>query len=138
MQEHEATMSAKRNEPSKGLMIAVSVFGALYLWFIISSSIPSPEGSWVSTTVPFDPWDREQIFVKLLFLLFLVGYLAAWKNGRIAGIIFVLWWVAMWCVELFVVAPIKGGDAGGGIAMGLPVFVLGVLFWKASKNPTTS
>jgi hypothetical protein len=34
----------------------------------------------------------------------------------------------MWAFEIFIVAPIKGGDAGGGVAMGLPLFVLGILF----------
>jgi hypothetical protein len=123
------TLPPKGRQRSKGLLLAVSVIGVLYLWFIIESLIPSPEGSWISTTTPFDPWDREQIFMKLLFLLFLVGYFVAWKNERIAGVILILWWVAMWGVELFVVAPIKA-DGGGGIAMGVPLFVLGILFWR--------
>ena len=106
----------------------------LYLWFIIESLIPSPEGSWVSSQVPFDPTDRERISVTLLFLFFLVGYLVAWKNERIAAVIFILWWGAMWGVELFVFAPIVGGDAGGGIAMGLPLFVLGIMFWRANRR----
>jgi hypothetical protein len=133
MEERIETLPEQRGQRSKGLLIAVTVFGVLYLWFIIASLIPSVEGSWVSTTVPFDPWDREQIFVKLLFLVFLAGYFVAWKNERIAGVIFILSWVAMWGVELFVVAPIKGADAGGGIAMELPLFVLGILFWRAHK-----
>ena len=113
---------------SKNLLIATSIFGLLYLWFIISSFIPSSDGSWVSSAVPFEPPYPEQIFVVLLFLLFLIGYLAVWKNELIGGIIFLLYWVAMWFVEIFVFAPIIGGDAGGGIAMGFPLFVLGILF----------
>ncbi len=113
---------------SKGLLIATSIYGLLYLWFIIVSFIPSPEGSWISTTVPFDPFDLEMILVKLLFLLFLIGYLAVWRNEGIGGAVFLLWWVAMWCLEIFVSAPIKDGDGGGGIAMGFPLFVLGILF----------
>ncbi len=112
---------------SKALLIATSVFGLLYSWFIIVSFIPA-EGSWVSTTVPFEPFDFEQIFIKLLFLLFLIGYLVVWKNELIGGAVFLLWWAAMWGVEILVSAPIKGGDGGGGIVMGFPLFVLGILF----------
>lgn len=124
----------------KGLLIALSVYGLLYLVFIVVSFIPSDTGSPVSTTVPFDPFDLEQIFVKLLFVLFLVGYVAAWKNEGVAGLIFVLWWAAMWCLEIFVVAPIKPEAAGGGIEMGLPLFILGILFlvfWKKQRMPSS-
>lgn len=112
---------------SKALMIVTSVFGLLYLWFIIISFIPAPEGSWISTTVPFEPFDLEQILVKLMFLLFLIGYTAVWKSELIGGLVFVLWWVAMWCLEVFVLGPLKG-EGGGGIVMGLPLFVLGGMF----------
>ncbi len=122
---------------SRGPLKATSVYGLLYLWFIISSFIPSPEGSWVSSNVPYEPPYPEQMFIVLLFLLFLIGYLVVSKSELIGGIIFLLYWVAMWWVEIFVFAPIIGGDAGGGIAMGFPVFVLGVLFvrrWYKARN----
>jgi hypothetical protein len=111
---------------SQRLLIATSVFGLLYLAFIVLSFIPAQEGSPVSSAVPFRPFDLEQICVKLLFLLFLVGYFAAWKNEGVAGAIFILWYGAMWCLELFIVAPLRNN--GGGIVMGLPLFILGVLF----------
>jgi hypothetical protein len=128
-------MTTQKRPRSKGLLTALSVYGALYLWFVIESLIPRPEGSWTSSVVPFDPWTREQIILKTLFLLFIAGYFLAWKNERAAAVIFILWWMAMWGVELFVMAPIVGADAGGGIAMGLPLFVLGILFWRAGKRP---
>ena len=122
---------------SKALLIATSVFGLLYLWFIIVSFIPAPQGNWISTTVPFEPFDLEQIFVKLMFVLFLPGYFVAWKNEGAAGVIFILWWVVMWGADLLVMAP-YGPEGGGGmgIAMGLPVFVLGVLFLVNSRRNT--
>jgi hypothetical protein len=123
-----------RTSRSKGLLVATTAYGLLYLWFIIVSFIPSPEGSWVSSTVPFEPFDREQIFVKSLFVLFLVGYLLVWRSEFIGGVVFVLWWVAMWCVEILVVAPIKK-DGGGGIVMGFPLFILGILFvWRGYQG----
>ena len=116
---------------SKGLLIVTSIYGLLYLWFVVVSFMPAPNGNWISTTVPFEPFDTEQIGVKLLFLLFLVGYSVVWVNEFVGGSIFICWWIAMWCFELFIVTPIKGGDTGGGIAMGLPLFILGLLFmWR--------
>ena len=125
---------------SKALLIATSIFGLLYLIFIILGFIPAPGGSPVSSTVPFKPFDLEGICVKLLFLLFLVGYLVVWKNDGIGGAVFILWYVAMWGVELLIVAPIKPKDWGGGIAMGLPLFVLGILFvvrWYKGRSVET-
>jgi len=140
MTDEANNQSGQARTRSKNLLIATSIFGLLYSWFIIASLIPSPEGSWVSSTVPYEPPYPEQIFVVLLFLLFLTGYLVVWKNELIGGIIFLLYWVAMWCVEIFVLAPIVGGDAGGGIAMGFPLFVLGILFvrrWYKGKTVWT-
>lgn len=113
---------------SVALLAVTSLYGLLYLWFVIVSLIPAPEGNWISTTVPFDPFDAEQIGVKLLFLFFLAGYIAVWRNEGVGGAIFLLWWIAMWCFELLVVAPVKGEDAGGGVVMGTPLFILGLLF----------
>lgn len=125
---------------SKALLIATSVFGLLYLWFIITSFIPAPEGNWISSTVPFEPsWDRHFIAIRLMFVLFLPGYFVAWKNEGVAGVIFILWWVVMWGMDLLVMGP-SGPEGGGGmgIAMGLPVFVLGILFLVNSKKGRTA
>lgn len=119
---------------SKGLLVAATIFGLLYLIFIVVSFIPAPGGSPVSTSVPFDPFDLEQIFVKSLFLLFLAGYLAVWKHEGIGGAVFILWHVGMLGVEFLVVRPVKPADWGGGIAMGLPLFVLGVLFVRRRRR----
>jgi hypothetical protein len=127
MEDYMDRQSRQGKKRSKGLLIATSVFGLLYLAFIIVSFIPAQEGSPVSSAVPFKPFDLEQICVKSLFLLFLVGYFAAWKNEWVAGVIFTLWYAAMWCLELVVVAPLRS-SGGGGVVMGLPLFVLGILF----------
>ena len=122
---------------SKGLVIATTLYGLLYAWFVVVSFIPAPEGNWISSTVPYDPYDLEGIGVKLLFVIFVIGYLFLWKHKGIGGAVFIIWWIAMWCFEVFVVYQIKGGDAGGGILMGLPLFILGILFvrnWHKYKN----
>ena len=140
MEEHVEALPGQRRQRSKGLLIAVSVFAVLYLWFIITSFIPAPEGNWISSTVPFEPsWDRHFIAIRLMFVLFLPGYFVAWKNEGVAGVIFILWWVVMWGMDLLVMAP-SGPEWGGGmaIAMGLPVFVVGILFLVNSKKGRAS
>lgn len=133
-------MLRQKNLRSTGLLTVLSAYGLLYLWFIITSFIPAPEGNWISSTVPFEPsWDRHFIAIRLMFVLFLPGYFVAWKNEGVAGVIFILWWVVMWGMDLLVMAP-SGPEGGGGmaIAMGLPVFVLGILFLVNSKKGRAS
>lgn len=65
------------------------------------------------------------VLVKLLFVLFLGGYIVSWRSDGGAGLIFVLWYAAMWGLSLGLPRVFIGD---GGIAMGLPLFILGVLF----------
>jgi hypothetical protein len=112
-------------------LIVTSLFGLLYLWFVIVSYIPAPDGTWVNPAVPYEPSRQAMIVYTLMFLLFFMGYVVVWTNELIGGIIFILWWVAMWFMEILNLAPIEGeapGDRGGGIAMGFPLFVLGIVF----------
>jgi hypothetical protein len=140
VEENVKVLPGQKQRRSTGLLTALSVYGLLYLWFIITSFIPAPEGNWISSTVPFEPsWDRHFIAIRLMFVLFLPGYFVAWKNEGVAGVIFILWWVVMWGMDLLVMAP-SGPEGGGGmaIAMGLPVFVLGILFlvnWYRRRMP---
>jgi hypothetical protein len=99
-----------RNRRSKILLVLTSIFGLLYILFIASGSYGSG-GS-------------EPIVVKLLFLLFLVGYAVVWLDERIGGAVFVLWWAGMWYLGLFVSLE----DRGNAVVMGAPLFVLGILF----------
>jgi hypothetical protein len=117
-------------------LTTLSAFGLLYLWGIITSFIPAPEGNWISSAVPFEPsWDPDFIAIRLMFVLFLLGYLVAWKNEGVAGIMFIVWWVVMWGMDLLVIGPYgPEGGTGSSIAMGLPVFVLGILFLVNSKK----
>jgi len=60
-----------------------------------------------------------------------------WKNEGVAGIIFIFWWVVMWCLALF----IADHDRGGGVGFGLPLFILGILFiisWYRKKSKETT
>ncbi len=124
---------------SKTPLIVTSLFGLLYLWFVIVSFIPAPDGTWICSAVPYEPNRQAMVVFTLLFLLFFIGYLVVWKNELIGGTLFLLWWVAMWFMEILNLAPIEGVDPepGTGIAMGFPLFVLGILFirrWYKGRN----
>ena len=110
----ESPQTKKRKFPTT-LQILTSIYALLYLIFIIDNFLPAKD---------FNPYDLENIIIKLLFVLFLVGYYLSWKNEGWAGLIFIFWWIGMWCLALFVVET----DRGAGVVMGLPLFVLAILF----------
>ena len=134
MTEPAENLSGRKSQRSKGLLITLSVIGVLYLFlFVVGARAYSPGES-------FELWQREQTFVRLMFLFFLVGYLVAWKNEGIAGVIFILWWVAMWGVEWFVFYPANPADSGIGVVGGLPLFVIGIVFvrrWIKGRSAHT-
>ena len=114
----EPKPSTQKHEKKKKfsvLQIILTIFGLLYLLFIISNFSPIDN---------YDPYNLENIFVNLSFVLFLMGYYMVWKNEGVAGIIFIFWWIVMWCLTLF----ISEHDRGNSVVMGLPLFILGILF----------
>lgn len=117
--------SVKRRLFPTALHVLLTIYGILYLVFVIIGFIPSQEGSPVSPSVPYHPFGLEGSLVKVLFVFFLVGFFTAWKNRLAAGVLFILWWAAMWGLETLMVAR---GGSGGAIVMGFPLFMLGVLF----------
>jgi hypothetical protein len=107
------------------LHIFLAIYGALYLVFVVVGFVPASEGSPVAASVPYHPFGLEGSLVKVMFALFLVGFFTAWKNPLAAGVLFLFWWAGMWGLEMLMVAR---GLHGGAIAMGFPLFVIGVLF----------
>ncbi len=89
-------------------------YAVLYLLFILSDN-------WGETHTKLSVID---IIVNSLFVLFIIGFLLSWYNKIITGILFLLWNVGMWIVELFFVEK----DGGFGIISGIPLIVLGVFF----------
>ena len=107
---NENSKSLQQKHRSKTLLVLTSIFGLLYVIFMISGNYGS--GGY------------EPLLVKLLFVVFLIGFLMVWKHEGIGGLIFVLWWIGMWYLGLFVVQQ----DRGAGVVVGLPLFCLGILF----------
>ncbi len=69
------------------------------------------------------------IALKILFAIFIIGYVISWKNELASGVIFVLWFLGM-CFANFFLCPggITGQDCGGGIAFGIPLLILSIFF----------
>jgi len=109
---------------SRVLLTITTILGILYLIFIIDNFIS-------------EPYNLESIIVNLAFIIFLVGYYYSWKNEMIAGIVFIFWWGIMWYLGLFIAEH----DRGDGVAMGVPIFIIGILFivsWYRRRARTTN
>jgi len=123
--------SLQKHEKKKKIPLLhaiLTLYGLLYLVFIIDTLIS------IDT---YDLYNPENVVVNLAFVLFLIGYYMAWRNEGVAGIIFVLWWAVMWVLALFIVDH----DKGSGVVMGLPLFILGILFiisWHRKKGKEIS
>jgi len=69
-------------------------------------------------------WSVEYSALKILFAIFVIGYVISWKNELASGVIFILWFLGM-CYENFFLCT---SDCGAGIGMGIPLFILSIFF----------
>jgi hypothetical protein len=101
---------------SKILKILTSIYGILYILFLVSGQ--------------FGHSGYEPLVVYILFAVFLAGYLTIWKNEMYGGWIFILWWIGMWYLGIFVAET----DKGAGVVMGIPLFIMAILFNIAGRK----
>lgn len=104
------TQKIAKKGRSRILLILTSIYALLYILLIV--------------TKQYGTAGAEPTAVKILFTFFLVGYLVVWINEGLGGAIFVVWWIGMWYLGLFVAQS----DRGAAVVIGLPLFVLAVLF----------
>lgn len=124
MKNNSESQSKGEKKHSTVLLTIITILGILYLIFIIDNFISEPH-------------NLESIIVNLAFIIFLVGYYYSWKNEMIAGIVFIFWWGIMWYLGLFIAEH----DKGAGVAMGVPIFIIGILFivsWYRRRERTTN
>jgi hypothetical protein len=97
------------------LRILLSIYAILYIligW-----------DDFLSINAP-NSWSVEYSALKILFVIFVIGYVISWKNELAAGVIFILWFLGM-CYENFFLCT---SDCGAGIAMGIPLLILSIFF----------
>jgi hypothetical protein len=107
--EDDTQKRAKKGR-SRILLVLTSVYALLYILFMVTEN--------------YGTAGSEPTVVKILFALFLVGYIVVWMNEGLGGAIFVVWWIGMWYLGLFVAQQ----DRGAAVVIGFPLFVLAVLF----------
>jgi len=113
------TQNLAKKGRSRILLVLTSVYALLYFLLIVTEN--------------YGTAGSEPMVVKILFVLFLVGYLVIWINEGLGGAIFIVWWIGMWYLGLFVAQQ----DRGAAVVMGLPLFVLAILFiiaWFKKRN----
>ena len=98
-----------------GLRIGISIFALLYLIAAIDDYLP--------LNAP-NSWNMENLALKILFIIFIVGFSISWKYEIAAGIIFIIWIIGMCYENLFLCTS----DCGVGIAMGIPLLILSIFF----------
>jgi hypothetical protein len=97
------------------LRILLSIYAILYV--LIGST------DFLSINAP-NSWNIEYSALKILFAIFVIGYIISWKNELASGVIFILWFLGM-CYENFFLCT---SDCGAGIAMGIPLLILSIFF----------
>jgi hypothetical protein len=104
------TQKGAKKGRSRVLLVLTSVYALLYILIMVTENYGAAAS--------------EPTVVKILFALFLVGYVVVWMNEGLGGAIFVVWWIGMWYLGLFVAQA----DRGAAAVIGFPLFVLAVLF----------
>jgi hypothetical protein len=108
-------MGKSKNRSLWILRILLSIYAILYIligW-----------DDFLSINAP-NSWSVEYSALKILFAIFVIGYVISWKNELASGVIFILWFLGM-CYENFFLCT---SDCGAGIAMGIPLFILSIFF----------
>jgi hypothetical protein len=115
----ETELDEKRGKGKNGglwtLRILLSIYAILYV--ILGSS------DFLSINAP-NSWSVEYSALKILFAIFVIGYIISWKNELASGVIFILWFLGM-CYENFFLCT---SDCGDGIVMGVPLLILSIFF----------
>jgi hypothetical protein len=97
------------------LRILLGIYAALYIIFITDYFFPM--------NAP-NSWNIDNSALKILFGVFIIGYVISWKSELASGVIFILWFIGM-CYHNFFLCT---SDCGAGIAMGIPLLILSIFF----------
>ena len=110
--ELDGKMGKRKNRSLWILRILLSIYALLYIMI-----------GW-DDFLSINVWNIEYSALKILFAIFVIGYVISWKNELASGVIFILWFLGM-CYENFFLCT---SDCGNGIAMGIPLLILSIFF----------
>jgi hypothetical protein len=94
------------------LRILLSIYAVLYILI-----------GW-DDFLSINTWNIEYSALKILFAIFVIGYVISWKNELASGVIFILWFLGMCYENVFLCTS----DCGAGIGMGIPLLILSIFF----------
>jgi len=94
------------------LRILLSIYALLYIMI-----------GW-DDFLSINAWNIEYSALKILFAIFVIGYVISWKNELASGVIFIFWFLGM-CYENFFLCT---SDCSDGIGMGIPLLILSIFF----------
>ncbi|HTX54862.1 MAG TPA: hypothetical protein VMD08_15765 [Candidatus Baltobacteraceae bacterium] len=120
---------------ASGLQITCLIYGLGYLAFTLLATIPATRSLIVGGNHP-ESVGLETALVQLLFLLFLVGCVAAWQSALVAGLVFIIWYALGWWMAAFS-TQYGAGESGVAQVLGLPMFLVGLGFiatWIAQRR----
>lgn len=106
------------------IQVISTIFALCYAWFFVLSFIPSPQGSPLADH-PYTPWDIEMITVKLLFILFMIGFYYSWKSKLISGLIYLFWCAALLWQVMYISKLLN--VSGDGIMFIPPVLIIAII-----------
>jgi len=122
---NDHTISQGRNF-SRPIQIISSVYGLLYLAFFIFSFLPPDnDGNPISDSPNYDPWNFEMIWVKIQFIIFLVGFYYSWKSRLISGLIYLFWYGGL--VGLAYYSVLVVNSDGNAVGLGFPMLIIAII-----------
>lgn len=110
---------------SKAIQIITFLYGLLYLYFVVWSFIPTENGNPISNNPNFNPWDSEMIWVKIQFIIFLLGFYYSWKSKLISAFIYLFWYAGMISLSYYVTNILH--REGGAFILGFPMLIIAII-----------
>ena len=125
MENSTSKLSERNKNYSIVIQIITSLYGLLYLYLVIWSFIPIENGNPVSSNPNFKPWDSEMIWVKIQFIVFLIGFYYSWKSRLTSGFIYLFWYAGMVAMSYYVTTIIH--KEGAAFVLGLPILLISII-----------
>ena len=119
-------LESKNKNYSLAIQVSTIIYGLLYLVFFIFSFLPpSPDGNPISDQADYDPWNFEMIWVKIQFIIFLIGFYYSWKSRLTSGLIYLFWYAGM--VGMAYYSVLVANSDGNAVALGLPLLIIAII-----------
>jgi hypothetical protein len=125
MENSTSKLSERKKNFSIVIQIITSLYGLLYLYLVVCSFIPTENGNPVSDNPNFKPWDSEGIWVKIQFIVFLIGFYYSWKSRLTSGFIYLFWYAGMVAMSYYMASVLH--REGAAFVLGFPILLISII-----------